>query len=138
MAVETFIDTSGFYATLVKSDRAHAKAARLLKQASRARQRFVTTDYVLDETATLLRARGHRHLIAPWFGATLDSAACRVEWTGADRFGSVVALFTERSDKNWSFTDCLSFVVMKELGLKRALTTDEHFEQVGFVRLLAG
>lgn len=65
------------------------------------------------------------------------TGACRVEWAGADRSGKVVALFTARSGKNWSFTDCLSFVVMKELCLQRALAADERFERAGFVRLLA-
>ena len=53
---DAFIDTSGFYALLIAGDRSHAHAAKLLDRAPRASVRFVTTDYVLDETATLLRA----------------------------------------------------------------------------------
>lgn len=45
-------------------------------------------------------------------------------------------LFVKRLDKSWSFTDCLNFVVMKESRLRRALTTDQHFEQAGFEGLL--
>jgi uncharacterized protein len=41
-----------------------------------------------------------------------------------------------RRDKEWSLTDCISFVVMKERGLTEALTADHHFEQAGFKALL--
>ena len=47
-----------------------------------------------------------------------------------------VALFAQRPDKEWSLTDCISFVVMREHGLSDALTADHHFEQAGFVPLL--
>jgi hypothetical protein len=46
-------------------------------------------------------------------------------------------LFAGRSDKNWSLTDCISFVVMQDEGLTEALTGDSHFEQAGFKALLA-
>jgi uncharacterized protein len=45
-------------------------------------------------------------------------------------------LYDERPDKEWSLTDCLSFVVMKEAHIREALTTDHHFEQAGFTVLL--
>jgi predicted nucleic acid-binding protein len=56
---ETFVDTSGFYTLLVKGDAMHERASVLLARARQSRRRFVTTDYVLDETATLLKARGY-------------------------------------------------------------------------------
>ena len=67
MANETFVDTSGFYSLLVHKDRMHATAADYMARAARDRGRFVTTDYVLDEAVTLLKARGHGELIAPLF-----------------------------------------------------------------------
>jgi uncharacterized protein len=47
-----------------------------------------------------------------------------------------VKLYASRSDKEWSLTDCISFVIMERLGLAEALTADHHFQQAGFVRLL--
>jgi len=51
-------------------------------------------------------------------------------------FTKAVKFYSERMDKEWSLTDCISFVVMKERKLTTALTTDHHFEQAGFRALL--
>lgn len=47
-----------------------------------------------------------------------------------------IELYSQRPDKNWSLTDCISFQVMKSFGITEALTGDHHFEQAGFVALL--
>ncbi len=132
----TFVDTSGFYSALVARDDTHERAVRLFAAARARHASFVTTDYVLDETVTLLAARGHRHLVEPFLHSTLRSAACRVEWTDSERFAKTASFFTKHADQTWSFTDCLSFVVMKDLRLRDALTKDAHFDQAGFVALL--
>ncbi len=54
----------------------------------------------------------------------------------ADLFDRGFHYFTERPDKEWSLTDCISFVVMNERGITEGLTADHHFEQAGFVALL--
>lgn len=136
MADDTFIDTSGFYSILVRRDRMHGRAAAFMAQAARDRRRFVTTDYVLDESVTLLRARGYGRLVAPLFESIDASAAIRIEWTTPERFKETRVFCLRRSDKAWSFTDCLSFVVMQAHGLPEALTSDIHFEQAGFRILL--
>ncbi|MBI3925969.1 MAG: type II toxin-antitoxin system VapC family toxin [Armatimonadetes bacterium] len=138
MAREIFVDTSGFFALLVQADESHPAAVGLLKKARQERRGFVTSDYVLDETATLLKARGHGHLLGEFFGLLLSSRACRVEWMESVRFDSVRTFFLKHSDQSWSFTDCASFCLMKELDLSQALTKDVHFAQAGFVPLLRG
>lgn len=136
MGREVFIDTSGFYALLIKDDDQHQRAAKLLKDAEKGRRRFVTTDYVLDETVTLLMARSHAALVGPLLAATLHSQACRIEWTDPERFSQTTDFVLKRLDQGWSFTDCLSFVVMKNLRLREALTKNRHFAQAGFLPLL--
>ncbi len=133
---ETFVDTSGFYALLVKGDRMHERASAILGRAARSSGRFVTTDYILDETATLLKARGHGHLAESFFETVFASAACRVEWLDPDDFAQTRRFFLKHHDQEWSFTDCFSFCVMRMLGLREALTTDAHFRQAGFNPLL--
>jgi predicted nucleic acid-binding protein len=137
MKSEVFIDTSGFYALLAKRDDCHLQAAGYLRKAAATRTRFVTTDYVLDETATLLKARGQSSLLVPFFERVFASNSCRVTWTDAERFHQARQYFLKHSDQSWSFTDCLSFCVMKECHAREALTKDAHFNAAGFVALLA-
>ena len=133
----TFIDTSGFYALLAAKDQQHAAARAFMQRAAATQQTLITTDYILDETATLLMARGLKQLIASFFEQVLSSKACQIEWTDSARFLAVVRFLNQHQDKNWSFTDCLSFVVMRDLGLQQALTKDHHFQQAGFTVLLS-
>ncbi len=132
MEREVFIDTSGFYSMLVSRDRMHPAAREFMAQAAREGRRFVTTDHVLDETATLLRARGLDRFTPALFESVDKSRAIRIEWTTSGRFDQTRAFFLRHADKSWSFTDCLSFVLMRELGLREALSTDDHFRQAGF------
>lgn len=137
MARDILVDTSGFYALLNQRDRQHEKAKQILGDAAKERQCFVTTDDILDETATLLMARGAGHLVEQLFRVVQQSAACRIEWNDMARFEAAQRFFVKHLDQAWSFTDCLSFVVMKELRLRDALTSDEHFREAGFNALLA-
>ncbi len=136
MANEIFIDTSGFFAMLSKDDNRHAAAAKAIADARKRKRGFVTTDYVLDETATLFKARRKTHLLARFFERLDLSRACRIEWTDSERFHEVRIDFLKHADKDWSFTDCLSFAVMSRLRLRDALTKDGHFREAGFVPLL--
>jgi len=137
MEHEIFVDTSGLYALLVRQDDRHEVACALFDKAAKAGTRFVTTDYVLDETATLLKARRHVKLLAMLFSVLRDSRACRLEWMDLERFGEVEQYFLKHADQEWSFTDCASFVVMRRLRLRAALTKDAHFRAAGFQPLLA-
>ena len=131
-----FIDTSGFYALLVKDDDKHHKAKDIILEASKNRQYFMTTDYILDETVTLLHARGLTHLISRFLDTVLASQACSIIWMEQERFLKTRLFFLKHSDQSWSFTDCSSFVIMKELKLISALTKDRHFQEAGFSPLL--
>ena len=132
----SFVDTSGFYACLVRRDDRHQDAAGILTECRTSCREFVTTDYTLDETATLLKMRGHGHLIDPFFDIVFDSLACHIEWMDAQRFLAVRRSFSRLSNHDYSFTDCFSFHVMNELHLKDALTKDANFREAGFHPLL--
>jgi predicted nucleic acid-binding protein len=136
MPNEIFIDTSGFFAMLASDDDRHAAAATIVTAARTRKRGFVTTDYVLDETATLLKALRKTHLVAELFERLDRSQTCRIEWTDSNRFRDVRAFFLKHADQEWSFTDCLSFYVMSELRLRDALTKDPHFQQAGFRSML--
>lgn len=124
-----FVDTSGWYAYARKDDPAHDAAREALE---RWEGRLVTTDYIFDETVTLARAR----LGAPAanrIGETLlDPGVVELVRLLPEDFEDAWALFKKGKDKDWSFTDCASFAVMRRLRLDAAVTTDRHFKQAGF------
>jgi predicted nucleic acid-binding protein len=135
-ASEVFVDSSGFLALWDASDEHHVRAGRLQEKLRREGRSFVTSDYIVDETATLLLMR-HSHSAAADFLDTIErSEALRLEWIGPERFHAAAALFRRHADKEWSFTDCVSFRLMRELRIQEAFTTDHHFKQAGFAPLL--
>ena len=135
-AVDVFMDSAGFLALWDSSDEHHDEAVRLQREITRKHRRFLTTEYIVDETLTLLRMR-HSHAAALDFLNTIQTtAAIRLEWIGPERFNAAARLFSKHADKEWSFTDCVSFSTMHELQIRDAFTTDHHFKQAGFRVLL--
>ncbi len=135
-ARDVFVDSSAFLALADSSDEHHDSAARLQADLARDRRRFVTTDYIVDETVTLLLVRHSHAAAAEFHGTAKGSEYLQLEWTTADRFSAAANLFTRHHDKEWSFTDCVSFALMHELGIRDSFTTDRHFRQAGFNPLL--
>jgi predicted nucleic acid-binding protein len=73
----------------------------------------------------------HQRFLAGLYDRLDASHACRIEWTNSDRFHEVRGFILKHADQEWPFTDALSFCVMSELRLRRALAKDEHFRQAG-------
>jgi predicted nucleic acid-binding protein len=136
MKPEIFVDTSGFFSILSPRDVSHKEAVEILRKAKQTNQLFITTDYVIDETATLLKARGIGHLAGIFFDTVNASRVCRIEWMDHERFDRTQIYFEKQLDHAWSFTDCFSFLIMKELKLRNALTKDRHFKEAGYTPLL--
>lgn len=131
-----FVDTAGFLALWDASDEHHARAIRLQTELARRKRKLVTTDYVVDETVTLLLAR-HSHGAASDFLRTVQSTEwLQLQWIDSDRFHTAADLFIRHDDKAYSFTDCVSFTIMRELGIQDSFTTDHHFRQAGFNPML--
>jgi hypothetical protein len=129
----TFTDAGYVIALVNPRDQPHPRAAAWEAYLS---DQLVVTEYVLVEVFNFLSkpaSRGKAHaLIARLRAATnyeLIPAA-------ADLFEAGLQLHAQRPDKEWSLTDCISFVVMQRRGITRALTHDIHFEQAGFEALL--
>ncbi len=128
-----FADSFYFIALLNRKDRHNAEVVRLLQGWNRP---LVTTTWVLVEVADALatpslRGAVHRFLSNAAADPNLQLIPADPIWydRGLDLFG-------RRPDKGWSLTDCISFAVMAELGLKDALTGDRHFDQAGFRAIL--
>lgn len=127
-----FVDTGGWMACADGADPACLTARAARDQALERGQRLVTTDYVIDETLTLVRMRLGLAAAEVWWAQVQGSSRLRTEWIGAPRADKARHLFFRHRDKDFSFTDCTSFIVMQELKLRQVLTTDVHFGQVGF------
>jgi len=135
-AADVLVDSAGFLALWDAGDEHHGAAVALQHDLARKSRRFLTTEYIVDETITLLLVR-HSHAAAVDFLETIEkSESLRLEWIDPPRFHAASAWFRRHSDKDWSFTDCVSFAVMRELRLRDAFTTDHHFRQAGFTPLL--
>lgn len=134
---EVFVDTSGLYALVEKNDAHHTRARRAVEKLLRAGRKLVLTDYIVDETTTLAKARSGNRVAMRVLDLLEQSAGIRIEWIGSSRFEETKTFFRKHVDHGYSFTDCTSFVIMNELELTEALTTDKHFREAGFGALLA-
>lgn len=129
-----FVDTAGWVACADQSDPDHEQSAAARDEWLAAGGLFVTTDYIVDETLALLRLRLGLKVAQSWWNLVNASPRIRWEIIDSSRADSARAIFFGFGDKTFSFTDCTSFAVMRELKLSEALTTDQHFVQMGFVK----
>jgi predicted nucleic acid-binding protein len=127
-----FADTSLFVAFLNPRDEHHEPALLFVGQES---AQLVTTDWVLVELGNFLCKSRTRRRFVP-FVRDLRADALVEIIPAADRIQQALDLYHRRPDKEWSMTDCASFLVMRERRLTEALTTDHHFVQAGFKILL--
>ena len=133
-----FVDTSGWANLAYASEPYYQLATEIYVSASRSRQRLVTTNYVIAELVPLLTSvlKVSRPRVIDFINGIKSSP--NFDLIHIDEVGDSKAweLLENRIDKKWSLVDSSGFVLMKSLNLTEALTTDHHFEQAGFVRLL--
>ena len=131
-AREAFVDTSALYALIDRRDAHHPVMSERVRGLLGSRRRLVTTDYVVCEALNLANARAGHHVGTRILELIERSTAIRVEWIGSLRFEATKIFYRRHSDHRYSFTDCTSFVIMRELRISDVLTTDEHFTEAGF------
>lgn len=125
------MDTSAFLAIENRRDANHRRALACRDESLEGGEPLVTSDYVLDESYTIIRLRAG-HPIAVEFGeAVRASRVLRVESVTPQILDRAWVIFKTFSDKTFSFTDCTSFALMEELGITTVFTVDEHFRQYG-------
>ena len=99
------------------------------------RGNIVTTDWILMEVADALSSSEFRDHLRTFFSHLRNSPHIEVIEASRESFDRALNFFHRHDDKNWSLTDCTSFIVMRDRGITEALTGDKHFVQAGFVPL---
>lgn len=131
-----FADTGFFIAQLKPRDELHRRARDWVLWIARNQTQILTTEFVLIELGDALSAPADRAKYHAALSQLLGTKQIEIVAASPDWFQKGIALHKARPDKEWSLTDCLSFVVMQERGVARALAYDHHFEQAGFEALL--
>ena len=128
-----FADSNYFLALLNNRDELHPRA---LEITPRFHDALVTTTWVLTEVLDALCKPAHRELAAKFVRDLQSDPDILILPATQALFIAGFEFFSKRPDKEWSLTDCISFVVMEQNNLEEALTADHHFRQAGFRILL--
>jgi predicted nucleic acid-binding protein len=133
-----FIDTAGWASFFIASETHHSQAVQHLQTAHRQQQPLITSNYIIAELIALLHSplRTPRPQIFKIIDTIKTSSYIQTIHIDAETDLSAWNLCKNRPDKAWSLVDCTSFILMENLELRNALTSDHHFEQAGFVCLL--
>jgi len=130
---ELFLDTSGLLSLFDEGSASHREAAEFFTRA----QSLMTTNYVLAEFVPLTHVRGlSRSKSLNFLRDLVLLPRLELVWVDERLHQEAMTLLDHRSDKTYSLCDAVSFVLMRERGILEALTTDKHFVQEGFIRLL--
>ena len=128
-----FADTSYFVALVSPGDVNHKRANKL---ADVFRGPIVTSAYVIVEVGNFFSAPISRQKFKGFMDVVDSDPRTQIIPAASSLLRRAIDLFVARHDKAWSLTDCTSFIIMRDQGLRDALTADHHFEQAGFTVLL--
>jgi hypothetical protein len=132
MKALTFIDTGYVLALIFKDDEYHAVAQSAATSVNKA----LTTKAVVTEIGNSLSQIAWRWVAVDTIEDLHKDPNVEILSVDTSLFDRSVQLYSSRRDKDWSMTDCISFVAMEERGITEALTTDHHFQQAGFRAIL--
>jgi hypothetical protein len=132
MSEEVFLDAAYAIALSSPNDLFHMQAVRLADELESAGTHLVTTHAVLLEIGNALSKRRFRSAATRLLLALSADSDVEIVPFSEELFSRALELYNDRPDKEWGLTDCMSFVLMTNRGMTRALTTDEHFQQAGF------
>ena len=129
--MRTFIDTSAFFAILDRDDAKHQKAKQIWGYLLQYETTLVTSNYVLVETFALLQNRLGLAAVRAFQEDVLPLV--NVEFVTPDTHRSGIAALLLAQRRNLSLVDCVSFDIMRTLGIKDAFAFDPHFKEQGFL-----
>lgn len=131
-----FLDTGFVIALASPRDRYHDKAVQLADDLKKSGFAIITTRAVLLEIGAALAKTSYRRAAVFLIEMLENDPDVEIVSLPDELFAEAFELFRGRMDKEWSLTDCMSFVVMRRRGIQAALAADTHFQQAGFKALL--
>lgn len=134
--MKIFVDTAAWIALINKRDSLHYPALEINKNLRQKQCSLITTEFVLLEVADGLCNLSNRLKIINFIDGLYQLPKLRIIKLNQILFQKGWQLYKQRLDKEWSLTDCISFIVMTENNITQAFTSDHHFEQAGFTKLL--
>lgn len=126
-----FVDTGAWFALNSRTDENHRAALEFVRKFKREPVTFYTTDYIVDETVTLLRFKVSHAEAVRFLDFLSESSNVFKKVVTPELLVQAEQLFRKYDDKRWSYTDCVSFAFMDSLGLKAAFAFDQNFAQYG-------
>lgn len=129
---EIFLDTSFLVAFYNRRDKDHLKARRFISEVKEG-SIFIISDYIFDETLTVLLVRGGKPLSIEAGRKILEDERIYLLQIDEEVFQKAWLVYRSYQDKKWSFTDCTSYVLMKNLSVNIGASFDGHFNQFGFI-----
>lgn len=134
--LKVFVDTAAWIALLNGSDALHSRAKQVMNELIQQKVLLVTTEFVLLEVADALSIPAIRSQTVAFINGLRQLSILEIIPVSQTLFVEGWMLYSQRSDKEWGLTDCSSFVVMTQQKITQSFTSDRHFEQAGFVKLL--
>ena len=133
-----FVDTSGWASLFIPTEKYHSQAASVFSHTQISGDRLITSNYVMAELIALIgsRWRGSRTQLFRYIDSIKQAPYVEICHIHVEIDNEAWRFCKARPDKAWSLVDCSSFILMKQLNIQNALTTDHHFQQAGFIQLL--
>jgi uncharacterized protein len=125
-----FVDTSGFYAFLDRTDTFHETSKRLFYQSEQDSWRMLTSSFVLHESWALIQARLGWNAVEDWLSSLVPR--CEIVWVDEKIYSVAAARTRQARERRLSLTDCSSFEIMLSHNCRYAIADDEHFRKMGF------
>lgn len=128
-----FVDTGAWYALATPNDPDHEKAKAF---AASVTEPLATSEYIVDELLTLFGVRGQKPKGVEWIHDVLEPGGADLLRVTDEDFSNALRIYEQFQDKDWSFTDCVSYALIQRLQLHQAFSFDHHFRQFGIATIV--
>ena len=130
--MKIFADTGAWIALADKNDRYHNIAEKVYASIRKKNIPVIITDYIFDETVTWLHYKIGHDIACGWGNKILNSRMVEIVKVSDEHINLSWELFQKYHDQKLSFTDCISFTIMKLFGTDTVFAYDSHFSTMGF------